>query len=407
MGAFLLTCSLVGCEGLLDVTLPGDIPADLIADPQLAQTLGTSVQNSFECYFTNYAGGSGVFTDEFITGSQRAGRERWDDRSTDGTGEGTCRQETWAVAGPGYQALAFGRDVTKQVEAWTDAEVPDRQALIAKVAAYTGYTIETMAEGFCRGVVLEDLGALADKATAHAAAEGYFTKAITAAASGSTYYNLALVGRARARLNRGDKPGAIADANAVPAGFSFDATYGTVTDRENVASTENWRDRQFSVGTGYRNLTVGGVVDPRVLLKDQGYYGIDGQTPIWSTMKYPAVNSPIRLASWNEAQLIVAEASLGQEAVDRINAVRGLYAGLPLFVPVDVNDATEIFGQVMEERQRELSFEGHRLGDLTRNETWAKAGQWEEGLSHLGAAWVGRYCLPFPQSEIDVNPNID
>ena len=409
--AFLVTCSLVGCDSLLDVDLPGDIPADQISNPDLAVVLGNSVQNAFECFFTNYSGGSGVFTDEYITGSQRAGRERWDDRDVTNTGDDPCRGETWEVEGPGYQALAFGRDVTAQVEDWTDAEVPNRQELLAKVSVYTGYTIELMAEGYCRGVVVEDLGPLLDKAASHTAAEGFFTKALAAASTGSDFANLALVGRARARLNGSDDTGALADAMAVDVGFSFDATFGTVTDRENVQSTENWRDRQYSVDEGLRNLMVGGVADPRVLLKDQGYFGIDGQTAIWSAMKMPNVDSPIRMASWNEAQLIVAEISLGQEAVDRINAVRALYAGLPLFVPADVNDAVEIFEQVMVERQRELVFEGHRLGDFRRHPDWAHDPlavplRWQEGLTHLGSTWTPNYCLPFPQSEIDVNPNI-
>ena len=406
--ALLLLLSVAGCDTLLDVELPGDIPSSSIGDPALAGVLANSIQNAFECYFGNYAGGTAVFAGEFITGSQRAGRERWADRSISGTGGGSCRQETWAIEGPGYQALGFGRDVTAQIANWTDAEVDDRQTLLAKVANYTGYTIQTLAEAFCRGVVLEDTGPLVSKNDAHAAAAANFTTALTAAqaANSSIYLNLARVGRARARLNMGDLAGAIADADAVDVGFSFDATFGTVRDRENVEATENWRDRQYSVAPKLRNLDVDGVPDPRVELIDQGYTGIDGQTDIWSMAKMSANDSPIRLASWNEAQLIVAEASLGQEAVDRINAVRALHV-LPDYVPVDVNDAAEILNQVLQERERELSFEGHRMGDLTRNPAWAQNGQWIEGVNHLGASFTPNYCLPFPQSEIDSNPNID
>ena len=38
--AFLVTCSLVGCDSLLDVDLPGDIPADQISNPRSCSGAG-------------------------------------------------------------------------------------------------------------------------------------------------------------------------------------------------------------------------------------------------------------------------------------------------------------------------------------------------------------------------------
>jgi hypothetical protein len=97
---------------------------------------------------------------------------------------------------------------------------------------------------------------------------------------------------------------------------------------------------------------------------------------LWVQDKYVALATPIPFATWREAQLMLAEAQGGQQAVTIINRLRttnsGLAptiasrwpaAGLPTFASTD-NAA--IRAQVIDERQRELYLQGQRIGDLLR-----------------------------------------
>jgi hypothetical protein len=130
---------------------------------------------------------------------------------------------------------------------------------------------------------------------------------------------------------------------------------------------------------------------------------VDGTTPFWSTSKYPSLNSPIRLASWVEAQLIIAEVEGGQTAVNVINALHGA-AGLPPFASTD---PAEIASQVAEERRREFFLEGQHLGDLRRlGAPFSPA----TGTPYFNTVKGGVYgpatCFPLPDIERNANPTL-
>src|SRR5204862_6237925 len=123
--------------------------------------------------------------------------------------------------------------------------------------------------------------------------------------------NLALLGRARARLDLGNKAGAGADAALIPAGFLVEATYsGAKTQRENLVFTALYRDLLYTVDVPFRDVTFGGAPDPRVSVADAGNGGVDVTVEIFQPLKYPAIDSPIPVARWEEAQLILAEADV-------------------------------------------------------------------------------------------------
>ena len=121
-------------------------------------------------------------------------------------------------------------------------------------------------------------------------------------------------------------------------------------------------------------------------------------TPLWFQHKYASASTPIPIASWDEAQLIIAEAEGGQSAVDQINKLR-LNVGLPLF---SSTDPAVIQAQIIEERRRELYLEGHRLNDRLRFRL-----PWETGRSPNKNQRYGTLtCLPLPDVERDNNDNI-
>lgn len=156
------------------------------------------------------------------------------------------------------------------------------------------------------------------------------------------------------------------DNEATGTGAAFSGAFGdSGPSRINELSTE---DVEFfvsldhhSVAPAFRDLEWEGVADPRVPVEDAGELGHDGVTPLWVTTKYPARSSDIPLATWEEAQLIIAEAEGGQRAVDIINDLHDR-AGLPGYDPND--DVTpgptedEILDHVLRERSRELFQEG-------------------------------------------------
>lgn len=73
-------------------------------------------------------------------------------------------------------------------------------------------------------------------------------------------------------------------------------------------------------------------------ITDAGTVGHDGVTPVWSSTKYPARSSDIPLATREEAQLIIAEASARLGDDGRAEAIIDDFhdrAGLPDFDPAE------------------------------------------------------------------------
>ena len=102
------------------------------------------------------------------------------------------------------------------------------------------------------------------------------------------------------------------------------------------------------------------------------------------------------IASWGEAQLIIAEAEGGQAAVDAINRLHTA-AGLPAF---SSSDSATIIAQVYEERRRELFLTGHRINDMLRLGI-----PFDSGNDAKGQPFGTTTCLPLPDVETLNNPN--
>ncbi|MBI4420823.1 MAG: RagB/SusD family nutrient uptake outer membrane protein, partial [Gemmatimonadetes bacterium] len=299
-----------------------------------------------------------------------------------------------------YAALQRARYLaeygTRRIEGFPDAQVPGKTGLLAQLAAYAGYSYALLGEGFCEMAI--DEGPRMTRAEVWTKAEEWFTKALNLAANDASILNLARVGRARVRLNLGRGAEAAGDADQVPVGYVRNAGYSTATTRrENRVYNANVAGRDISVAPLYRGLTVGGVPDSRVPVAYTNRTGTDQITPQWDQLKYTARNSPIPIASWDEAQLVIAEVRGGQEAFDTINRLR-TRANLPLLAPGTVVD----LGVVLEERRRELFSEGHRYNDMLRHDL-----PFPTGVDHKGQIYGDVTCLPLPNVEILNNPNLD
>jgi hypothetical protein len=357
----------------------------------------------FECALGAYIVAGGLISGELADASETASRWSYDRRTIN---PAESHFSTFPCVSIGvYTPLSTARwtadNALTKLEGWTDEEVPGRQALLAKAAAFAGYSLLLLGEGFCEAAI--DNGPAMESVELFAAAEERFTKAITAAqaAGDNDLLNLAYVGRARSRLNRLDRAGAMADAALVPDGFVYLATAdGTRDRRNNRVFAQNIAGRVVTVGSAYRNLTFAGVPDPRVAVVDSNQAAADQDTPWFVQTKYTDIASPIPMASWEEAQLIIAEATGGDVAVGIINVLHDR-AGLPHYTP---SAEAPIESQIVVERSRELFLEGQHLFDARRFGIQFVP---DVGTPYpKGGSYGTLRCMPLPDVERLNNPNI-
>lgn len=401
-GVLLVGLVLSGCEGLLDVERPTRVEAEALDDPALAQVLVNSAIADFECAFSNYTAATALLTDELMISTEFIAPSNWDLRriTSDNGNLGTagCNAFGFGVWQPLQTARWQAEQAFEKIEGYPDAEVPNKTELLATAAAYEGYSLTLIGEGFCQATV--NVGPALQPEEVLGMAEERFTEAIDLAGSAgvSDILNMARVGRARVRNNLGDATGAATDAEQVQEGFVKTATYSSASERrENTVFLYNRRLVMVSVDPDFRNLEVQGVPDPRVPVTDAGRVGHDGVTSLWFQDLYTDAGSPIPIATWDEAQLIIAESKGGQEAVDAINRLRDK-AGLPEF---ESNDSQEIRDQIIEERRRELWLQSHRLNDKLRFDL-----PFATGTNHKGQPYGSTTCLPLPDAESKNNPNV-
>jgi len=400
---------------ILDQDAPSRVTASDLNNPNYAQLLVTSAIGDFECAFTQYIVATGLTGDELI--DAQLSQVGWDyDRRTIFPASGPyslfqCGQTQVPAL---YTPLAVARfdadKILKELQGWTDAQVANRQSLIAQAAVYTGFSLELLGESMCSAAI--DLGPEMTRQQLFAAAEARFTTAITAATgTNPTMLNAALVGRARARLNQNNLAGAGADAALVTdPTFVLNATYSaTATRRENMVWSQMYRGFFSSVDSSFRGLTFGGVPDPRVNVVDAGLKGADRATEIWRQTKYPAIGSPIPIARYAEAQLILAEAdnAAGNTAA-AVNIINALHAkaGIPAYAG---GTQAEVQAQIIEERRREFFLEGKRFGDLIRYNIAiqpAPGAPFPVKGGSYGPNTGLQLCFPLPDVERNNNPNI-
>lgn len=296
-----------------------------------------------------------------------------------------------------------------------DAALPNPTTNInyARVNFFLGYAYVFMAEQFCQGTVragpaLTTINML-DSAVAH------FTLAISqgngAGGEGITLANAAQVGIARAQLQAGRLPEAIAAANAVPAAFTYNLNYVDdlaqrfrlanrmwfyVRDRGSIAVPPIWRT------TTSDTLRVPWLVQGTYAPQDAAYSS-DRGVPYAIQQKYPDYNVPVRLASKLEADYIAAEAQGTATQLTLIDARRAAF-GQAAF---GFSDPDSVLTEFFTQKGLDFYLEGKRLGDFRRHPTniigvpVPGSGYWKPGFAPVG----NNTCYPLPITETDNNPN--
>ena len=409
---------------------PSQILAKDVYVPQQATLLVNGAVGDFECAFFRYVTAAGLLGDELVNVIANTGNYNYDRRSHPLTGAyaGGCGGNQQ----PGvYTSLSVARasadTILARLEEWTDAQMPagvNRTQLIGKAAAYAGYGLVLLGEGFCTAAI--NVGPELTPTQVFTEARARFDKAIDAATTGgdATTQALARLGRARTLLNLayatpntsaspdlGLLAQAGADAALVPAGFVVNAVAsltGTPRQQNTIfahtgagAGTSNYS----SVDATFTGLAFGGVPDRRVALVDTGQVGANG-VRIRQQTKYASLGAAAPIARTTEAQLIIAEADIvagdRDGAVTIINALHTA-AGIPAYDSTGQTSA-QILAQVREERRRELFLESQRLGDIRRLDLPL--------IPAIGTPFPGggvygdQRCFPLPAVERNNNPNI-
>jgi starch-binding outer membrane protein, SusD/RagB family len=135
-----------------------------------------------------------------------------------------------------------------------------------------------------------------------------------------------------------------------------------------------------------------------------------GNAGVRMTTKFPdaatnADNAPLmRVAEvmLNRAEALAELNGVNQESLDLVNPIRER-AGLSVWTTADFTSGAEFVEAILEERRKELCFEGHRRCDLLRR---GKGLRSEGPFVEAAAFGAPRTILPIPQREIDINPNL-
>lgn len=410
-----LLAGTAACDGLFDVENINRVPAERTEAPGNAALLVNGAAGLFECALGAYVVAGGLIGEELVDATQTANRYPYDQRTTLPT---DARYSTFGCAALGtYTPLNAARGASDRVlgllEGWTAEQVgADRDLLIARAALYAGYSLTLLGEGFCSATI-SSLDANGDvvygselsRQQVWQEAEARFTRTLAAAqaagASADAVRNAALVGRARVRMNLGRYAEARADAALVPNNFVFNATASTLNaDRQNrVQSESNATAASSSVGPRYLNLN-----DPRVTHTASLGNSPTGVTRYGQT-KYPAATTPIPIATWREAQLIIAEVEARTGSVATAETILNTFRARGSQPAITLATREAALAEVIEQRRRELFLEGHHLGDLLRfgiTPTPAAGSTF-----HGGGQYGSQLCMPLPQIERDSNPNID
>lgn len=407
--------SLAACDTAsnpLEVEASSRIPTIYVETPAQAQLLVDGAIADFECAFAAYVIQSGTVGEEFIYAQQTADRVPADRRNvlTTDPRYATNSCEGLGIYGPLQIARTSAENILGFLKVWTDAQVSNRTRLIGIAAAYAGYNYLLLGEGFCTLAFSRinpdrtfDYGGEVSRDSAFKIAINKFTESIAASttANNTDILRMAYLGRARAKLNLRDYAGAKADAQQIPSGYAKNSTYSATVGRRNnlVFNDNSVSNNSSSVGEPYRSMTG----DPRVPVTQGSGTSATGIRH-WYQTKYTTTSAPIPLATYEEAQLIIAEVDI---------RAGSLATALPILAAMRTRGAQAAFtgttmadylAELINQRRRELFLESHHLGDVIR---FGIALAPVAGTAHhFGGTYGNQLCFPLPAAERLNNPLI-
>lgn len=400
-GALVLGASACS-DKFLAVTNPNVIDASTVDPASTATSLAASAQQNLATAYGWLSMYSSWFTGETNVSDTFPTRNEFGFRTVSDL-NGSLNTDLWQPISLAAAASKIVLDLP--------LPTPTTNVNLARAAMVRGFSALFMANDFCTGALSN--GPELTTAQLLDTAIFWFGKGIDVGTAngttdGAALANASLVGRARAKLQKGDNAGAATDAAAVPASFNYNLTYTDDLNSRTRLSNRLW---QFTLDRGSMSVAAAYQVDdPRIKWLPPAQHKLVPQDVVpggfYIQQKYPAYNSPIRLASKIEADYIAAEASgsvtqqLALSIAQRAANQQPAYTG-PL-------DAASVLAELYDQRGREFYLEGKRLADFRRNPA-ATRNVPATGSAYVkpGYAAVGsQTCYPLPRAERDNNPNL-
>ena len=422
--AFVLSLPTLGACSALDKLLEVDAPSQVVAsdleNPASANLLVASVENELRCAYAYFAAASALTGNEWRDVSNNTVLNIWDQRTHDTSGYGSqyasadCGSAQPAIYQPQSRARWMADFTLDLLDGWDVADVPNKPDLLARAGLSAGYAYLIMGESMCE--MAFDNGPVVGKEVAFNTAIARFDAAIAAGASGDVL-NAIRVGKARAQLDLGQAMVAAATAGSVPAGFAYELQFSDVS---NVTRNTLWNisvdDENVSPDTPYRDFQYGGVLDARVTVFNTGKLHPTTGIEIWNSDKFPDASSPLQMASYEEAQIIMAEGEIsGGNPDNAVAIIDALHAAVSPALPAygaegeatGPSNATEVMRHlVLHDRAAELFLEGQHLYDLTRHGSIIDLFPAVGFDTGTGGQFSNKICFDLPATEFQNNTTL-
>ncbi len=441
--AAMLVVASTACSDYLKVTNPGAVDVTKLTDSTDANLIVNGAVAEFQGMYGNTALYGGIFSDEATSAHVNVSYNLLDQRNL------TNNLDLVSATYSPIQRARFASDTTaNRLIGYLGANA-GADTRVARTLALAAFSEVILGETFCtapiQGSKPLDPAALFQLAIPKFDSAVAIAKTASAGnnnkAAADTIANLALVGEARAALDLGDKTKAITYASQVTPGAVYRVYYA-----EGIPTTPGlpvnpfWNamgspqastatGAQVSGGFNYAQSSLWYTVDPTFLnLKDprvpitpttvramnavQVYVpnkpaSFGGYIPPTTALPGGQAMTPgasIRIASYLEAQYIIAEANAGNATtlafVNQQRTANGQGAST-------ATTPSAVLADLRDQRRREFYLDGHRVGDLRRYIAQYQVDQFPKG-PYQGAATTSygtATCFPIPISEINANPN--
>ena len=427
LGALVLGAAAAGaCNDFLQAANPGAVEETDVNQPQYVGLLLNGIIGEFQTAYGNITWWNAVFSDEVYNRNVFFEEGLIDQRRV-GPENGT------------YSTFMYNRiqraryladdGVVRMKSILGDSAGKDLR--VARALAYGGMSYNYLAEMLCTIpfdgqapqtpeavfaaaiVKLDSAVTIANAAKAAAKARVPLVVGDTLAADSVRYF--ALVGAARAALNRNDLPRAATLAAQVPAAFEFRANYSSNSAGENHRVYLNLTAASggTTLNTPFADLA-GDVRVPRT-----GVTGVTGLIPrspsSYSTFDGTPTGAPftpggtIRIASGLEARYIVAEAQAATNPAQALALINERRAFGKAQAPVAGLTGAALLAELRDQRRRDFYLDNHRLGDLRRYLKYYQVNEFPRGAyptSTTGETYSEATCYPLTLAEIGSNPNV-
>jgi hypothetical protein len=379
-----LVVGFTACDDLLQVADPSRYTSEGLDDPLALPAVANGIEGNLQLSMSGIATEAGLLSDELMHTGTWTGYEDSDKgRYRPGVGTSVAQGTMNSV----MTAAVRAEERFKRVLGDADAM---KSKMMAQITAAAGWAPLLMGMINCESVVEPNGPAVSDTAAMRFAIP-LLTRAIDVAtgANQPVYANFAKAGRARAYLLTGDYDRALADAQAIPNGFTYNARFSNASSANSLVTlnhyTENkaagldsrrwapqttrgWADTTRAGGDVFIDVW-SGQADPRVPIVHRvgNRLGVDGRTKFYSHNKYKTRDDDIPMTHWKEMRLIEAEVYWRKgdfpNAIAKMNVVRA-DVGLPALT--NPGTSAGVFDMLLEERFATLFLEGHRASDLYR-----------------------------------------